>query len=84
MKKSAGRLNFLFIRVFAGLAVIAIAFSGFLFHRNQLYLDSNRQLVLQNDSIISVNIELRKALQHSATMTDILSVSDTYKSRNSK
>lgn len=84
MKKAAFKANWFLFVLLAGLTIIAIAFSGFLYHRNQIYLTNNRQLILQNDSIMSVNIELKKALQHNLPLSVMLSVSDTYKSSNSK
>jgi hypothetical protein len=84
MRETSVRWYEISVRVFAGLTIVAIAFSALLYHRNQLYLDTNRQLILQNDSIISVNIELQKALQHKTVLPRVLSISKIYNRRNSK
>lgn len=68
----------------AGLTVAATASTAVLYHRNELYLNTNRQLLLQNDSIMAVNIELQKALQHKAHLPQVLTLTGTYKSRQSK
>lgn len=84
MKKAAVQLNLFFVLTLGGLTVIATAFSSFLYYRNQLYMTDNRRLILQNDSIMSVNIELQKALEHKPNMQAMLSKSDNYTSSNLK
>lgn len=40
------------------LMVISITMNGFLYQQNRSYRHHNRELILQNDSILSVNLEL--------------------------
>ena len=45
------------------LAVVLLATAGsFLYSQNRYYKKANRELIIQNDSIISVNIKLKSAL----------------------
>ncbi|HEY0354909.1 MAG TPA: hypothetical protein VGC29_01820 [Flavisolibacter sp.] len=45
------------------LAVVLLATAGsFLYSQNMYYKKANRELIIQNDSIISVNIKLKSAL----------------------
>jgi hypothetical protein len=56
----------MFYSLFIGaLLALAIAF-GFLYRQNRVYQQKNKNLIIQNDSILSVNIELTKALQQRA------------------
>jgi hypothetical protein len=48
----------LFFLLAASLALLVI--SGCLYHQNKSYKSRNRQLILENDSILSVNLELIK------------------------
>lgn len=47
------------------LMVTSIAVNGILYQQNRSYKHHNRELILQNDSILSVNLELVN--QHSRT-----------------
>lgn len=40
------------------LMVISITMNGLLYQQNRTYRHHNRELILQNDSILSVNLEL--------------------------
>jgi hypothetical protein len=41
-----------------GLMVASVTVNGILFQQNRSYKHQNRELILQNDSILSVNLEL--------------------------
>jgi hypothetical protein len=41
-----------------GLTVASVTVNGILFQQNRSYKHQNRELILQNDSILSVNLEL--------------------------
>lgn len=59
VKFSAGYI-FLFV---AGTIILTLSLvSGCLYHQNEVYRYENRQLILQNDSVLSVNIELKNLL----------------------
>jgi hypothetical protein len=45
------------------MAVLLLLVTVCLYRKNRSYMEQNRQLILQNDSIISVNIELLRSLQ---------------------
>lgn len=52
------------ILVFAGAIILLLAvISGCLFQQNRKYAAENRRLIIQNDSIMSVNIELKQFLK---------------------
>lgn len=53
MKRKSLPVVILFI-----LMVVSIAVNGVLYQQNQSYRHHNRELILQNDSILSVNLEL--------------------------
>jgi hypothetical protein len=44
-------------------AVLLLLVTACLYRQKRTYMEQNRQLILQNDSIISVNIELLRSLQ---------------------
>jgi hypothetical protein len=46
-----------------GFFLVLIGISGFLFKENRDFNKKNRDLIIANDSIMSVNIELHQALQ---------------------
>jgi hypothetical protein len=52
-------LYFLFLGVILALAML----SGYLYQQNIKVRERNRELTIQNDSVMSVNIELNKALE---------------------
>jgi len=45
------------------LTCLLVITSGYMFIQNTKFESENRRLIIQNDSIISVNIELTNALQ---------------------
>jgi len=52
------------------LITLALFFSTiYLFVQNNYYRNENRQLILQNDSIISVNLQLKDTLEKEAGAT---------------
>lgn len=56
------------------LAVISLAVNGLLYQQNLTYKHHNRELILQNDSIISVNLELVDTLNKANRFKNRLSV----------
>ena len=56
--------------VSGGIVLALTVVSGCLFQQNRVYESENRRLILQNDSIMSVNIELRKYLQEKGDAPD--------------
>lgn len=50
-----------------GLFILFITTSGYLYHENKSYQHENQRLIIQNDSILSENIELKNRLQHKGT-----------------
>lgn len=84
MKKAAVGWTWVIVWTCAGLAIAATASSALLYQRNQLYQNSNRELILQNDSLMSVTIELQKALQHKPDLPGVSSTSEAFTSRKSK
>lgn len=48
--------------VSAGMVLVLFTVSGYLFDRNNAYARRNRELILQNDSVISVNLDLMNEL----------------------
>lgn len=55
------KFNYSLLLVFFVTALLAL--SGCLFKQSVSYKLKNRELILQNDSLISVNIELKKELE---------------------
>ena len=60
-KDRSMKFNFSLLLVFFVTALLAL--SGCLFKQSISYRLKNRELILQNDSLISVNIELKRELQ---------------------
>jgi hypothetical protein len=50
------------IYIFIFLIIVLGVMSGCLYNHNRNYRQENRDLIIKNDSIISVNIELKDAL----------------------
>ena len=46
------------VMLLLGLTVASITVNGILYRQNRTYKYQNRELILQNDSILSVNLEL--------------------------
>ena len=44
--------------------VLLLALNAYLLHSNNRYRQQNRTLILQNDSILSVNLELKQGHQN--------------------
>lgn len=44
--------------ILLGVVVASVAANGILYQQNRSYRNQNRELILQNDSILSVNLEL--------------------------
>ncbi|MBD0280394.1 MAG: hypothetical protein ICV51_17850 [Flavisolibacter sp.] len=42
--------------------VFLMVFVGFLYNQNKEYRNKNRELIIQNDSVLSVNVELKAIL----------------------
>ena len=50
--------------MFPVLLISALSFLSFFLHKqNRSYQEQNRNLIIQNDSILSVNVELKQTLQ---------------------
>jgi hypothetical protein len=52
-----------FVFVLTSIIVILAIVSGCLYHQNKKYESQNRKLIIQNDSIQSVNIELKHSIK---------------------
>jgi hypothetical protein len=48
-----------------GLIVASVTVNGILFRQNRSYKQHNRELILQNDSILSVNLDLMNQTKRS-------------------
>lgn len=46
-----------------GIILTLLLISGCLYHQKKAFQQQNRELIIQNDSIIAVNIKLQNALQ---------------------
>jgi hypothetical protein len=46
-----------------GIILTLTLVSGYLFRQNKMYEGRNRNLIIQNDSILSANIEMKNFLQ---------------------
>lgn len=47
--------------------LVLLGINGCLYQKNKVYRRENRQLIIQNDSLLSINIELNEALQNNKT-----------------
>ena len=63
MKQAKSATGSLLLPILWGAAVCLVLFSTYLYKNNQSVKQHNRELIIQNDSIISVNIELRQELE---------------------
>jgi hypothetical protein len=52
----------IFYIILSAIIITLTGFSGYLYRCNLAYSKLNRELIIQNDSIISVNIELTRKL----------------------
>lgn len=57
--KSGSTLTFVFLFLFVAL----MATTGLLYLQNRFYKQQNRELIIQNDSILSANLELKRSMQ---------------------
>jgi len=64
--------------------VLPGAVSGYLYYENKTYQHRNHRLIIVNDSILSENIELKKALQQRRTSTAIRIESENFKLRENE
>jgi dTDP-4-dehydrorhamnose 3,5-epimerase-like enzyme len=73
------RILFLFLGVF----VVLTFTSTYLYRENKSYQHENRRLLILNDSILSVNIELKGQLQQKGTAT-IGTIDENVKTKKNK
>lgn len=66
--KPPGNLNAKLLYMLTGVLLIMAVTTASLIRANSRYEKKNRELVLQNDSIIAVNIKLTQAVQLQATL----------------
>ena len=59
----------LFIFLFLGLAGMLVL-NGFLYNKNAFYKHQNKALIIQNDSILSANIELKQELERQRALSE--------------
>lgn len=52
-----------------GIIFILVIISGFLYQQKRFYQQQNRDLIIQNDSVLSVNIELQNALEQQPSLS---------------
>ena len=62
----------------SGLIILALL-SGVLYHQSRTYESENRRLIIQNDSIMSVNIELKNTLMGKSSFTGNKITEKTFK-----
>ena len=60
------KLPFIFL---LSVVIISLLMNGVLYRQNQSYRNRNRTLILQNDSILSVNLELINTLNRNSRVT---------------
>ena len=63
---------------------VFVSASGYLYRQKQSYQFENRRLVLQNDSILSENIELKNALQLKRSPAVFKAVTGNFKTGEKK
>ena len=66
--KPPGNPNAKLLYLLTGLLLVMVVTSASLIRANSRYERRNRALVLQNDSIIAVNIKLKQAVQPQAAL----------------
>lgn len=64
-KKGIAGIGSFMAFLIAGL-LLSVFLSAFLFQQQRFYKHENRRLIIENDSLISVNIALRDSLQPAA------------------
>ena len=65
MLKASATRSSIFLSILICVVVLLLLVNGSLYLQNRYYRQENRQLIISNDSIISVNIELKSALNGS-------------------
>lgn len=73
MKKEFVRATRLFTFLLGAVLLVLALLSGFLYTRSKNFESANRKLIIQNDSIMSVNIELKNALQQKSSVLNSIS-----------
>ena len=68
MKALVRRYRFLFLYLVPMVVLVLVLCSGFLYKENREVRRINRELMVQNDSILSVNLELKNALSRKAAL----------------
>jgi transcription termination factor Rho len=68
MKTSSQSIKPRLLLVMAGIIAVLIVVSGWLATQNRQYQSHNRKLIIQNDSIMAVNIELLQVLEGKVEM----------------
>jgi hypothetical protein len=63
VKREATSFKSFLLAVAFGFAALMFIVSGCLYQQNTGYKKANRKLIIENDSIMSANIELKHALQ---------------------
>lgn len=53
--------------ILSGITILLAFTAGHFYRETKKYQEQNRALIIQNDSIISVNIELRNAIRFTST-----------------
>jgi hypothetical protein len=69
MKKGFIRKSPLVLVFMLCIILVLLGINGCLYQKNKAYSRENRQLIIQNDSLLSINIELNEALQNNKTAT---------------
>jgi hypothetical protein len=69
MKKGFLRKSPLVLIFMLCIILVLLGINGCLYQKNKGYRRENRQLIIQNDSLLSINIELNEALQNNRTAT---------------
>ncbi len=52
------------VYIAALVTVLLMVAVGFLYSQNKVYKQLNKELIIQNDSVLSINIELKDALNN--------------------
>ena len=68
--KAPGNQNAKLLYLLTGILLVTAVTTASLLRANSRYQRKNRELVLQNDSIIAVNIKLTQAVQQQATLPE--------------
>ncbi len=63
------KINQIRLRVLLIASIGLFLLTCYLFRQNSIYKDQNRELILQNDSLMGVTIELKRQIASPATTT---------------